>query len=840
MSRPDKPGLPVEEALPQLAGALSARRDAILCAPPGSGKTTRVPLALMNQPWLKGRSILMLEPRRLAARAAARYMATVLGEPVGQRVGYRVRMDSRVSARTRVEVLTEGVLTRRLQQDPELEGVGLVIFDEFHERSLQGDLGLALCLDVQSALRDDLRLLVMSATLDERPLLKLLGDAQLVQAEGRSHPVQTIHDPGPGDRSIAAEAVRGTMRALEEQAGDLLVFLPGVGEIRQAERLLRERLGQDGSTLICPLYGDLDGDAQDRAIQPDPRGRRRVVLSTAIAETSLTIEGVGVVVDSGWSRLPRFDPNSGLTRLETERVSLAAADQRRGRAGRLGPGSCYRLWPESRVLQPHRLPQICQADLAPLVLELALWGVEDAGGLSWLDPPPPGPLAQARDLLERLEALDAAGRITALGRRMAALPAHPRLAHMLLRAAGRGAAGQAADLAALLSEKDIFPRRPGESPSRDLEDRLAALERWRCDRRGHHAGVDAGACRRVDKVSGQLLGLLGDAAAARRRPELTVGQLVALAYPDRVAQRRSAGGGFRLANGRGALLDAHDSLAVADWLAVAAMDAGLRDGRVFLAARLSLEELSALYHDRIRTRDCVVWDTGRKAVTASRDRCLDALVLESRALPDPPQQLVSATLLEGIRRTGAHCLPWSAEARDLQARVLCLREWDSEGGWSDLSDQALMDTLEDWLLPWLDGASSLEHLRRLDLAAVLRQSLGWPRQQALDALAPQRLRVPSGALRPLQYRPGEPPVLAVRLQEMFGLRETPSVNGGRVAVLLHLLSPARRPLQVTQDLAGFWDRTYAEVRKEMKGRYPKHYWPEDPRAAVPTARVRPD
>ncbi len=830
--------LPVDEALPRLASALAAGRNAVLGAPPGSGKTTRIPLALMDQPWLQGRRILMLEPRRLAARAAARFMAGTLGETVGQRVGYRVRMDSRVSEQTRVEVLTEGVLTRRLQQDPELDGVGLVIFDEFHERSLQADLGLALCLEVQQGLREDLRLLVMSATLDAQPLLDLLGNAEEVRAEGRSHPVQTFYDPAQADRSIAAEAVRGVSRALDEQDGDLLVFLPGVGEIRQAESALRERLAHS-DILVCPLYGDLDAAAQDRAIRPDPDGRRRVVLATAIAETSLTIEGVRVVIDTGWSRLPRFDPNNGLTRLLTERESQAAAEQRRGRAGRLGPGSCYRLWPESLALKPHSPPEISQADLAPLLLELALWGVDDPGALAWLDPPPPGPLAQARDLLLRLEALDGSGRITALGRRMAGLPLHPRLAHMLLRAADAGAGRPAADLAALLSEKDIFRRRHGEPLSRDLDERLTALSAWRSDRRANLPQLDAGACRRVDQVSGQLQRLLGKGGSTSGIATLSTGQLVALAYPDRIAQRRAAGG-FRLANGRGALLDEQDPLAAADLLAVAAMDAGVRDGRVFLAGRLSRSELEALYAERIETRATVAWDGERRAVGAWRETRLDALLLERKPLQGPPPEQVSAALLEGIRQGGLDCLPWTPQARELRSRVLCLRDWDSGGGWPDLSDAALLRELDEWLLPWLNGLSSLDQLRRLDLASILRQGLDWQRQKAMDELAPQRLPVPSGALRPLEYRPGEPPVLAVRLQEMFGLRETPSVCRGTVPVLLHLLSPARRPLQVTQDLAGFWDRTYAEVRKEMKGRYPKHYWPEDPREAVPTSRVRPE
>ncbi len=831
--------LPVVEALPQLGTALTQGNNAVLAAPPGSGKTTRVPLALLQLSWLENKKILMLEPRRLAARAAARYMATSLGERVGDTVGYRVRLDTRVSSRTRIEVLTEGVLTRRLQADPELADVGLVIFDEFHERNLQADLGLALCLDVQQGLREDLRLLLMSATLDTEAACALLGDAPLVRAEGRCYPVDLLYDPAPDDRGAVADAVRGVQRALQEREGDLLVFLPGVGEIRNAETRLRECL--DPIVRICPLYGDLEATAQDRAIHPDPRGRRRVVLATAIAETSLTIEGVSVVVDAGWSRQPRFDPNNGLTRLVTERVSLAAAQQRAGRAGRLGPGVCYRLWPKPLILKPQRSAEIRQADLAPLLLELALWGVEDPACLSWMDVPPAGAVAQARELLQGLEALDASGCITRLGRRMAALPLHPRLAHMLLHGAAAGQARRAADIAALLAERDILRRQAGVSPPRDLDPRLQILAAQRVGGRGGaDLGLDLIACRRVAKVSDQLLGLVRREQGSTAPMDLSTGALVALAYPDRIAQRRSsAGGGYRLANGRGAVLDAADVLAGSPLLAVASMDAGVRNGRIFLAASLEEAELEDLFAGRIETIERIGWDSQKRAVSAHRERRLHSLLLQRRPLERPAAERVAAALLVGIRGQGLDCLPWTRQARALQSRVLCLREWDPDGAWPDLSDGTLLAGLEGWLTPWLDGITSLERLRGLDLETILRQAMDWRRQQTLDALAPERLRVPSGGIRALIYAPGEAPVLAVKLQEMFGQRDTPSVCRGRVPVVLHLLSPAQRPLQITRDLASFWDHTYAEVRKEMKGRYPKHYWPEDPRAAVPTARVRP-
>ena len=839
VTAPSLPPLPVDKALPQLAAALAGGGSAILSAPPGSGKTTRAPLALLNEPWLAGRKILLLEPRRLAARAAARFMARSLGEAVGDTVGFRVRLERRVSKRTRVEVLTEGVLTRRLQRDPELEGVGLVIFDEFHERSLQADLGLALCLDIRQGLREELRLLVMSATLELEPLRRLLGDAALVTAEGRSYPVETLYDPGPAEQSAARVAVHGVLRALREREGDLLVFLPGMGEIRAAESQLRERL--EGTEIqVRPLYGDLDSAAQDSAIRPDPRGRRRVVLATSIAESSLTIEGVSLVVDAGWSRLPRFDPNTGLTRLTTLRVSRAAAAQRRGRAGRLGPGACYRLWPEALTLNPHSGAEILQADLAPLLLELALWGVDAPAGLGWIDAPPAGAVAQARELLQRLEALDRNGRITPLGRRMAVLPLHPRLAHMLLRAGGSGALSRSADLSALLSERDIFRHGRDGLRSHDLEERLAALANWRKPGKSAAYPVDVTACRRVDRVSRQLRSLAGLGREREKAETLSVGALVALAYPERAAQRRAASGGrYLLANGRGATLAEEDPLAGSSYLAVAAMDAGVREGRIFLAARLDLAELEAVFGERITDCERVSWDAGRRAVSARRELRLDSLVLERKPLPRSAPERLLAVLLEGIRREGTGSLPWSQGARDLQTRVLCLRRWESEGGWPDLSDQALLREMEQWLAPWVEGVTGIAQLGRLDLTAILRQGLGWERQRLLDELAPERIAVPSGSRRALSYTPGEPPVLAVKLQEMFGQRDTPRVCRGRVPVTLHLLSPARRPLQITQDLAGFWDRTYAEVRKEMKGRYPKHYWPEDPVTAVATARVRP-
>ncbi len=832
--------LPIHNVLPALYEALASSPAAVLSAPPGSGKSTVLPLALLQQPWLRGQSILMLEPRRLAARAAAARMAELLGEPVGRSVGYRVRFDSRLSRQTRIEVVTEGILTRRLQQDPELNGVGLVIFDEFHERSLQADLGLALCLDIVQGLREDLRLLVMSATLDTAAVAALLGDAPVVSGEGSCFPVDIRYlGAAPKDR-MAEAAARAVRRAVAEQQGDILLFLPGVAEIRRVADLL---CGCIPGVEICPLYGGLPQAAQDRAVHPHPQGRRRVVLATAIAETSLTIEGITTVVDAGWSRRPRFDPNTGLTRLETVRLSRAAADQRAGRAGRLVPGVCYRLWSASAqaALQPHTPPEILSADMAPLLLELAQWGVSDPAQLSWLDDPPAGACAQARELLEQLDALDGQGRITATGRRMAALPAHPRLARMLLRAEATGTGGQAADLAALLAERDPMPDLAGGARPADIEQRLQLLECWRAQggRAVAAMGGDARVCRQVDRISRQYRRCLSDDGTASAEG-VTAGALLASAYPDRIAQLRPASSHrYRLSSGRGVALPEGDSLSGCDYLVAAQLDAGSSEGRIFLAAPVTLSELKDVHRDRIRTVTSVRWESREQAVSCQTRVSLGALVLATVPVENADPEAVCSAMLEGIREMGIVSLPWNEALRDWQRRLLSLRHWQPEAGWPDLSDEALAERIDEWLAPWLTGISRRRHLQRLDLMAILTGTLGWERQQALQQGAPTAIQVPSGSHRRLRYRPGEPPVLAVRLQELFGLADTPRVCWGEVPVVLHLLSPAQRPIQVTQDLRGFWERTYAEVRKELKGRYPKHYWPDDPWRASPTARVRP-
>ncbi len=827
--------LPVDAVLADLRHTLAEHSNLVLQAPPGAGKTTRVPLALLDAEWLRGRKIVMLEPRRLATRAAARYMAHCLGEEVGETVGYRVRLDTRVGASTRIEVVTEGVLTRLLQDDPALEAVGLVLFDEFHERSLHADLGLALCLDSQAALREDLRLLVMSATLDGAALARLLGNAPIVTAEGRSYPVATRYRPGGSQpaqhrrRALADDVLPAVLTALDEEAGSVLVFLPGAGEIRE----LAAALGSadlDDDLIIAPLHGQLDGTAQDAAIRPAPEGKRKVVLATSIAETSLTIEGIRVVIDAGLMRLPRFDPKTGLTRLVTLPVSRAAADQRRGRAGRLRAGVCYRLWPQRRHLLPHSPAEILQADLTPLVLELAKWGVRDVSQLKWLDVPPAAHVAQATDLLRKLGALDPAGRISAHGLAILELGAHPRLAHMMLRGRDAGYGALACELAALLGERD--PLRGLPSHDADILLRLELLRGM-----GETRGASRGLLRRIRDTARQWRRQLRCDTRARDDGDLRMaGALLAFAYPDRIAQRRPGSDRrFVLSSGRGAVFGEAEPLAAADTIVAASLD-GAGEARIFLAAGVRPEDLLEYHAHLVRERLLVRWDEREGCVLARRQQRLGELVLEDEVWQDADPEAAQSAMLEGIRRHAPACLPWNDAARQLQARIGFLRRLVPHD-WPDVSDARLMASLADWLSPYLAGMTRLAHLKRLDMRAVLLAQLPWVKQKQLEELAPADLTVPSGSRIRLDYS-HEIPVLAVRLQEMFGLEETPRVAGGRVAVLLHLLSPARRPVQITQDLAAFWQGSYHEVKKELKGRYPKHHWPDDPLLARASAGHR--
>ena len=831
--------LPIEPVIPEIQAALRARRHLVLQAPPGAGKTTRVPLALLDEPWLAGKKIVMLEPRRLATRAAARRMAATRGEPVGGTVGYRMRLDSKTSKDTRVEVVTDGILIRMLQDNSSLDGIGAVIFDEFHERGIDADLGLALCLEAQSVLRDDLRLIVMSATLDGERVAALMGDAPVITSAGRSFPVETRYIAPVAQLRFEANVAAAIRQALEEEQGSILVFLPGAGEIRRVERLLGEaRLRSD--VIVAPLYGELAQDAQDAALLPAPPGKRKIVLSTSIAETSLTIDGIRIVVDGGQMRVPRFDPRGGMTRLETVKVSQASADQRRGRAGRLEPGVCYRLWPEAehKALARYSVPEILATDLAPLALELASWGATDVTQLAWLDPPPDAAYRQARDLLTTLDALDATGQVTAHGRAMARFGLHPRLAHMVLAADARGYGGLACDIAAVLSARDLVKAHGGpQARDADLRLRLEIVA-------GETRDIDAPGLS-VDR--GMLHQVRQQAKEWRRRIKASdesastddAGSVLAEAYPDRIAQRRSGGNGqFLLSNGRGAVLPTADPLASVDYLAVADLDGDKREARVFLAAPLTLAEIESDFADRILTRDVVDWDAREGAVVARRQIRFGELVLRDEALPKPPAELIAAAMIEGIRGKGLAALPWSKEIEVWRGRVAFLRHVQGpDAGWPDLSDTALLATLEDWLAPHLDGITRLSHLPRVDLAAALKTGMDWDRQRRLDTLAPSHITVPSGSRHPIDYSDGTP-TLAVRLQEMFGSATTPTVADGKVPLRLHLLSPAGRPMQVTSDLAGFWANSYKSVRSEMRGRYPRHPWPEDPRNAVPTTRVK--
>ena len=813
--------LPIDSLLPDIRAALRTHGGLVIQAPPGAGKTTRVPLALLEEPWMQGRKLVMLEPRRLAARTAARHMAAELGEGIGATVGYRVRMDTRVGPATRLEIVTEGVLTRLLQDDPSLSAYAAVIFDEFHERSLQADLALALALEARAALRADLKLIVMSATLDAAPVAALLGDAPVLSSEGRMFPVETKYLPPREREPLLPQVQLAVERALQEQDGNLLVFLPGVGEIRHLEQRLRERVGSE--VIVAPLYGDLDNAAQDRAIAPPPPGRRKLVLATSIAETSLTIEGIRVVVDAGRMRVSRFDPVSGMSRLVTLRVSRASADQRRGRAGRLEPGVCYRLWRESEQLAPANTPEISAADLADLVLELARWGVSRADGLHWLDAPPEAAYSQAQELLREVGALDGEGRITPHGAELLRLPLHPRLAHMVVRGKALGWGALAAELAALLSERDPL-RLPGGEIQADMHLRLQLLRR------------DDDASRRQTKSLRAVTADIRNSAgiAGRDREQGDEGVLLALAYPDRIAQRRSGEAPrYLLANGRGALLAEGDGLGKSPWLAVAQLDGEAREARIFLAARLRREDLERYFSERITSGESVSWDEANGAVLARRQKRLGALVLEDAAANSVSPEVVSAALLEAVRQRGLDVLPWTPALRNLQARMLFLRRVLGEE-WPDVGDAALLKGLDPWLAPWLTGMSRLSHLERLPLNDALLGLLDHRHKRALDEFAPTHIRVPSGSDIRVDYAEGETPVLRVRLQELFGLADTPRLAQGRVPVMLHLLSPAQRPMQVTQDLKGFWQRTWPEVKKELKGRYPKHAWPEDPLTAPAT------
>lgn len=837
--------LPIDEILPQLRETLERSPAVVIQAPPGAGKTTRVPLALLDLPLLHDQKIIMLEPRRLAAVNAARWMAASLGEEPGRTVGYQIRFERRVSAATRIEVVTEGVLTRRLQSDPLLEGVGAVIFDEFHERSLNSDTALALCLDARQGLREELRIIVMSATLDVEPVARLLGDAPILTSQGRSFPVDIRYLPREVEGNVVQATAQAVRKALRETEGDILVFLPGVAEIRRCRRFLEEVPQGHDSPLVVPLYGDLPFAEQERAIMPAER--RKVVLATNIAETSLTIQGVRVVIDAGLTRQLQFDPATGLNRLVTVRLSAASAAQRAGRAGRLGPGICYRLWTEhtQRTLIPFAPPEIRTADLAGLVLELALWGVKDAGTLQWLDPPPAAPLSEGRRLLAGLGALDRSGAISRHGRAMALLPVHPRLAHMLLTARERGLASLACDVAALLTERDIVRTSAAggrkETSDSDIFDRVELLDLWRA-RKNFSAGSPEGdqqACRSADRVARHLRHLLGCGDERGEVSAQAAAHLLALAYPDRIARRREAGSErYLLANGRGGRLSPRSALRDREFIVAAVMEGGEGgDGSIHLAATLTLEDIRQECAPLIERQRVVAWDAVEGRVVAREEERLGALVLASFPATPAADDLLEA-LLAGIAEGGLEVLNWTDHAAQFLARARFIGRHAPAGQWPDISDAHLVATLADWLGPYLAGVRSLAGVAKVDLISPLQGLFNREQRKMIEEGAPTHLTVPSGSRVLLRYADDAPPVLEVKLQELFGLAETPTVAWGRVPVVLHLLSPARRPVQVTSDLRGFWNGAYREVRKELKGRYPKHPWPEDPWSAVPMAGIR--
>ena len=812
--------LPIDDALPDLAAALAGNNAAVLVAPPGAGKTTRVPLVLLDEPWAKAKKILVLEPRRLAARAAAARMASTLGEQVGDTVGLRVRFDSKVTKRTRIEVVTEGVFTRLILDDPSLESIAAVLFDEFHERSLDADLGLALARDAQQGLRQDLRLLVMSATLDGARVAALLGNAPVVQSEGRAFPVETRYlgrDPRTPIERQVADAVE---RALSAETGSLLVFLPGAGEIRRSEALLKERVTAANIDIVA-LYGALDAREQDRAISPSPAGRRKAVLATSIAETSLTIEGVRVVIDSGLSRVPRYEPDVGLTRLETVRVSRAAADQRRGRAGRTERGVCYRLWdePQTGALEPYTRPEILSADLSSFLLDLAQWGAADPGKLTFLDAPPQGALSEARTLLTELGAVDSAGRITEEGRTLRTLPLPPRLARMVADAAAEGAGVLAASIAAILTERGLG----GDDV--DLGHRLDNLRRDRS--------------RRAEDARAMVTRWAGIADGKRGNSEHSPGSLLALAYPDRIAKNRGGGGGtFLLANGRGGTVDPASVLAREPFLAVAELTGAAAAGRIVLAAPMALADIESRFAGQIENREAITFDTASASLRARRSRRLGALILTEQAKPVAPDADNARLLAEGIAGLGISKLPWSKAQLQFRNRVNFLRRAEGDE-WPDLSDDTLARTVAEWLAPFIVGKTALSQIGADDLAAALDTLLPWNLRRRLDAEAPTHFSAPSGSHVPVDYEAEEGPKLSIRVQELFGLAVHPTIAAGRVPLVIELLSPAHRPVQVTRDLPGFWRGSYKDVRTDLRGRYPKHPWPEDPLTATATRRAKP-
>ncbi len=819
--------LPIQEIIPELKQKLSEHNTIILQAPPGAGKSTVLPLELLNEPWLKGKKIIMLEPRRLAARSVASRMAFLLDQSVGETIGYRVRFENKIGKQTQLEVVTEGILTRMLQQDNSLEGTGLVIFDEFHERSLHADLALALCREIQQVLREDLKIIIMSATLDGQQLSSLLDNAPILTSKGRQYPISYHYFPEENTTPLPIQMARAIRKALSKEEGDVLAFLPGAGEIVRTQELLEKEIS---GISIHPLYGDLPQQKQQEAILPHPHGSRKVVLATSIAETSLTIEGIKIVVDSGTARVPRFDLRSGLTKLETIRVTKDAADQRAGRAGRLGPGICYRLWSEGahQHLIAQRTPEILEADLAPTMLELANWGVHDIRSLTWLTPPSTGSVSQAKELLIQLEALEN-DRITSRGKEMLRLPTHPRIAHLLLEGEAHGLLSIATDVAAVLEERDPLPKEAGAN----IATRIEVLRKWR---NKEYVNADRGVLERIERLA-QAWRKTIKAALDNTPPNYEqVGKLIAAAYPERIArQRENDPQRFRLANGRVVKISDHDPLVHEPWLAVAHLDAGHNEGKIYLAAPLNPKDVLHLAYKK----EIVNWDAQKGILIARTEKRIGEIIVESTPLEKIPEDERSKILCDVVRKEGLNLFKWSEDLLQWQARIMNLTAWRPNEEWPRVAPDYLINYPEEWLAPHLSAVRKRDDFQKLDLTSILTGTLSWDMSQRIEALAPEKLKVPSGSeIKLLYFADGSTPVLAVRLQEMFGLLETPTINEGRNSIVLHLLSPGYKPVQVTQDLKSFWKNTYPEVRKELRVRYQKHHWPEDPWTAEAVRGVK--
>ena len=847
--------LPVEKILPQLCAFLRKGGSVILKAPPGAGKTTLVPLALLKEPWLKNGKIIVLEPRRLAARSAAYRMSELLNETVGKTVGYRTRTDSKISRDTKIEVVTEGIFSRQILANPELDNVAAVIFDEFHERSIHTDLGLALALDARTILRDDLKIIIMSATLDPEKISPLFENPQVLTCEGRMFEVKTESIPKHPRERLEDIAVRAVAKAISSGPGSILCFLPGIGEIRRVEEKIRSGMILPDNTILCPLYGDLDKKEQDAAIRPAPLGKRKIVLATSIAESSITIGSITVVIDSGLSRKSVFDPRTGMSHLETVRVSKASADQRRGRAGRTAPGTCYRLWAdnENSLMPDYDIPEILESDLANLALFLADWGVTDASKLKWLDLPPSAEFAQSVELLKNLGALDINGKITRHGKKMIAAGTHPRLANMNLQGSARSIGSLACDIAAILEERDFIKFSGGRRDS-DIRTRLRALREGRAfspkapflkdsfsdgsASHPYHENIDNSAKSRVKTLSDDFRQRLG--IAFRECDTETAGILVGFAYPDRIAKRREGNNPiYLLSCGRSAKFAEPESISKEELLAIAELDDRDKDPKIILAAPVTRRDLDIYFGEMISTVEKVEWDDKSGAVIASGRRMLGKIILEEYPLKNPDTSKISDAISKGIKTRGISCLCWNDESENLRRRIEFAATIDGKDGWPDTSDNALLENLDEWLRPFLNGIRKLEDMKRINLKEALEGMLGWKLKEKLEKLVPARLKVASGSMIKLNYTEGKGPILEVKVQELFGTKEHPRIFNGKIPVLIRILSPSMRPVQTTSDLVGFWNGSYQLVKKDLKGRYPKHYWPENPMESPACGGARP-